>query len=209
MKKYRLFITLSVLMLSISVSYANTYSNQRGNENLDGIVYFEVHKTYYPNGTVWMEMPLKKGYLHGIAKTYYENGQLESESSYEDGKRHGLTKIYYENGQLQREARYRKGKEIGVTKTYQPEGPLLEEMVYLDDKMVGEQRIFHEDGHVWGEAKFSDPMDEGFIRVYDYATKRHLETTYRKGELYKIREYDQSGNLISEKTKKGKKKLSF
>ena len=66
------------------------------------VVWAQSMKTYYPNGTVQMEIS-DEG-----QKTYYEDGQLMSEVPMKDGIPAGVGKYYYPDGKVMREDDYGK-----------------------------------------------------------------------------------------------------
>ncbi len=94
-------------------------------------------KTYYENGNLEWDIPMKDGKRHGVAKSYYKNGTLKSESPFKNGEREGVMKSYYKNGALEEWFPFKNGKQDGVSKIYNPmTGALVVEVTFKNDKEI-------------------------------------------------------------------------
>lgn len=69
--------------------------------------------TYYPNGQIKFEVPVKNGRWHGMAKGYYESGKLRGEVEYINGKEEGLWYDLDEQEHLLERRNYHNGILIG------------------------------------------------------------------------------------------------
>ena len=74
-----------------------------------------VHRRYYDNGQLALEVPIINGYRHGLMRAWVDNGQLIIEAPHVNGKFHGLEREWDATGQLIGEVFYAHGKEEGPT----------------------------------------------------------------------------------------------
>lgn len=86
-------------------------------------------RTYYSNGNLKMEMPVKPTGPEGISKSYDMNGILQMESSFKQGKMSGDTKIY-QKGKLFKETIYESNIPNGIEKYYKENGELFITITY-------------------------------------------------------------------------------
>ncbi len=97
-----------------------------------------LHKFYFPDGGLYLEINYKDSLPHGIAKRYYKSGQLLEEAEYRNGILHGITKMYHENGNLSSITPYDSGRVHGVKKKYRKDGtPAYEAPYHYDQPCVG------------------------------------------------------------------------
>jgi hypothetical protein len=107
-------------------------------EKLQGL-----HKYYFPDGKIYLEINYKDSLPHGLAKRYYKSGRLLEESIYRDGVLHGITKMYHENGNLSSLIPYDSGRVHGLKKKYRKDGsPASEAPYYKGQPCVGLQELF-------------------------------------------------------------------
>lgn len=129
-----------VLFFMITVfALGCTKEEQQKNEGkLQGL-----HKFYFPDGSIYLEINYKDSLPHGVAKRYFKSGQLLEETEYRNGIQHGITKTYYENGILSSITPYDSGRIHGVKKKYRKDGtPAYEAPYYYDHPCVGLTELF-------------------------------------------------------------------
>ena len=73
------------------------------NGKIDG-----VHRAWYDNGQIRLEVNCNEGIPIGLSKGWHKNGQIKFEYYFKDGYRYGLCKEWFENGQLHKELNYNK-----------------------------------------------------------------------------------------------------
>jgi hypothetical protein len=93
-----------------------------------------LHKYYYPDGELYLEVNFKDSIPHGSSKQYFKNGKLFEESEYVNGILHGISKKYYEDGTLSSEIPYDSGRVNGIQKKYRKDGTLAFEAPYYYGK---------------------------------------------------------------------------
>jgi hypothetical protein len=102
-----------------------------------------LHKFYFPDGGLYLEINYKDSVPHGITKRYYKSGQLLEEGLYRNGIQHGLTRMYYENGQLSSITPYDSGRIHGIKKKYRKDGsPAYEAPYHYNQPCVGLTELF-------------------------------------------------------------------
>jgi MORN repeat variant len=55
---------------------------------------------FFPDGTLWSEVPHLKGVRHGVTRQWYPSGKLRDEISYWEGGLHGYHRVWDEQGRL-------------------------------------------------------------------------------------------------------------
>ena len=58
------------------------------------------YRTWYENGRLWEEFPMRHGERHGIVRGWHPNGRLSWQSRYVAGKQYGATKYWDPRGKL-------------------------------------------------------------------------------------------------------------
>ena len=108
-----------------------------------------VQKSYYRNGQLREELPLRTGQRHGIARTWHKNGQLASEEPYRDGLPHGVCRQWDEAGRLLGEYRMLRG--TGIQRAWHDNGQLQIEVSTVRGEFCGRNRIWLRDGTLLSE----------------------------------------------------------
>ncbi len=119
----------SVIFLVLFSYCAKEQKNEQPKGKLQGL-----HKYYFPDGKLYLEINYKDSVPHGTTKRYFKSGQLLEQSEYRNGIQHGITKTYYEDGKLSSETPYDSGRVNGVKKKYRKDGSLAYEAPYYFDK---------------------------------------------------------------------------
>lgn len=120
-------------------------------------------------------IPKKDEKIHGTVYLYYPNGQLHRQTEFDHGKRHGRDALWYRNGELELEAFYDHDTPYKSLLHYYPNGQIAEEVRYHTCPA-------HYDIRKWNS--------EGQLMV---------ECLYDKNGTCLYKEWDQEGNLRSEK----------
>lgn len=138
--------TLSLFLLIIVASClpeSKETSTAKKKPSKDG-----VNKSYYPNGTLRAEVPIKDGKKNGLARDYYADGKRRLEIEYVNSEKHGITRMYYQNGNLYEETPYKNGEIQGVKKRFREDGKPSAEAPYHDGEPCMGLKEFLIDGSV-------------------------------------------------------------
>ena len=117
-----------------------------------------IQKSWYRNGLLREQMPLRNGHRHGVARAWHKNGRLASEERYADGLLHGVCRqwsetgrllgkyrmvqgtgvqrAWYDNGNSQMELSTVRGEFCGRSRSWLSDGTLLSDDIYLRGKLV-------------------------------------------------------------------------
>ena len=164
----------------------------------DGLV-----KEYYPSGRVLYEIQYNEGKKHGLAKEYFEEGQLKSEVSYVDGKVQGFRKEYYPSGTLYESISFKDDQRDGVFSQYLENGKLAYTTLFKKGEPTQTVTLFdyYDDGSLKKEYYHNEFGEIPRILKKEYYRNGQLalEATLNDDGTLIIKEYDEKGNLISEK----------
>jgi len=132
--KYSLQLTWIFLILLTAVFFGCSGTNGGSADGkLNGL-----HKYYYPEGQLYLEVHYKDSIAHGITKQYFKNGQLFEEVNYVNGAKHGIQKRYYEDGALSMETPYDSGRRHGIERKFRKDGTKAYEAPYhYDNACIG------------------------------------------------------------------------
>ncbi len=122
----------------------------------EGQLYSGPYVTHYPNGTIKMEMNLKKGKKNGNVRLYFENGALNEIRSFRMNEMHGKWEMYNAERVLISEARYRKGMKHGTWIIRNERGSLLYELHYKKGEKTGTWRSYDDQGKLINEREYKD-----------------------------------------------------
>ena len=103
-----------------------------------------IQKSWYRNGQLREEMPLRNGKRHGVARLWHKNGRLASEERYANGLLHGICRQWSESGRLLGE--YRMAQGTGVQRVWHDNGKLQMELSTVDGEFCGRSRSWLRDG---------------------------------------------------------------
>jgi antitoxin component YwqK of YwqJK toxin-antitoxin module len=92
--------------------------------------------SYYANGKIKKEEPLKFNLLAGPVKSYFEQGGLESSGEYRSNRRHGLFTTYFPNGKIHEQGQYLGDKKQGAWKEFNEQGNLLRTLIFKAGNLV-------------------------------------------------------------------------
>jgi hypothetical protein len=132
------YLRSAVIALMLLQFLACSTEKQSSQGKLQGL-----HKYYFPDGGLYLEINYKDSVPHGLAKRYYKSGQLLEEAEYRNGIQHGITKTYHENGKLSSLIPYDSGRVHGVKKKYRKDGsPAFEAPYHYDHPCVGLTELY-------------------------------------------------------------------
>ncbi len=117
-----------------------------------------IQKSWYRNGLLREQMPLRNGHRHGVSRVWHKNGRLASEERYADGLLHavcrqwneagrllgkyrmvqgtGVQRAWHDNGKPQMELSTVRGEFCGRSRSWLSDGTLLSDDIYLQGKLV-------------------------------------------------------------------------
>jgi hypothetical protein len=122
-----------VFLLAVVCICCSPPAENKSSGKLNGL-----HKYYYPDGGLYLEINFKDSIPHGLSKQYFKNGKVFEETNYVNGVRHGVSKTFYESGILSSETPYDSGHIHGMKKKYRKDGQLsFEAPYYFDNPCVG------------------------------------------------------------------------
>lgn len=93
-----------------------------------------VHKVYYPDGKVYLEITYRDSLVEGTFKQYFKTGIVFEESEYRRGVKHGKSRTYHPNGRLSTETMYDSGRIHGIQKKYRGDGQIAFAAPYYYDR---------------------------------------------------------------------------
>lgn len=123
MKVWLVFLFLTGLFLTACKEKNAVESKPAG--KLQGL-----HKYYFPDGKLYLEINYKDSLPHGITKRYFKAGGVLEESEYREGILHGITKTYYEDGTLSSQTPYDSGRVHGLKLKFRKDGDKTYEAPY-------------------------------------------------------------------------------
>lgn len=145
-----------------------------------------LHKFYFPDGSLYLEINYKDSLPHGLAKRYFKSGQLLEEAEYRDGIQHGITKTYHENGKLSSITPYDSGRIHGVKKKYRRDGtPAYEAPYHYDQPCVGLTELYLSGRPFDNYPKIVITPKDDLLRSNMYTLELSLSNKSRLVEFYK------------------------
>ncbi len=112
-------------------------------EPFSGIAYQE-----YSDGTIFIELSVRRGIPHGKFKRYYENGQLHEKGTYKNGEFDGPHISYFENGLLWVKATFKNGELDGPFEEYYENGLLRIKGTIKNGAFDGPFEEYYENGQL-------------------------------------------------------------
>jgi len=103
-----------------------------------------IQKSWYRNGLLREQMPLRNGHRHGVARVWHKNGRLASEERYADGLLHGVCRQWSEAGRLL--GKYRMVQGTGVQRAWHDNGKPQMELSTVRGEFCGRSRSWLSDG---------------------------------------------------------------
>lgn len=172
---------IALFFVAIILCLGCTKETQKPQGKLQGL-----HKYYFPDGSLYLEINYKDSLPHGMAKRYFKSGQLLEESEYRNGILHGLTKTYHENGKLSSITPYDSGRVHGVKKKYRKDGaPAYEAPFHYDQPCVGLTELFMSGRPVDNYPKIMITPRNELLKSNMYILELSLSNKSRLVEFYK------------------------
>ena len=103
-----------------------------------------IQKSWYRNGLLREQMPLRNGHRHGVARAWHKNGRLASEERYSNGLLHGVCRQWSETGRLL--GKYRMVQGSGVQRAWHGSGKPQMELSTVRGEFCGRSRSWLSDG---------------------------------------------------------------
>jgi hypothetical protein len=103
-----------------------------------------IQKTFYRNGQLYEQVPVRNGRRHGIVRVWHKNGVRASEEPCENGLLHGVCRHWNEAGRLVGEYRMIHG--TGLQRGWHDNGKLQIEVSTVHGEFCGRNRIWLRDG---------------------------------------------------------------
>lgn len=143
------------------------------------------------------------GVIDGDLKEYYANGDLYSVINFKDNLKNGKEVQYYWNKQKSLEASYKDDKLNGSYLSYHSNGNKKEVGQSEDGFFNDLWQVYYDNGILNTEYTYDNGKLNGLYKSYDIDGKLNYEFQYRKGEIISYKFYDKSGDILSNKRKKG------
>lgn len=103
-----------------------------------------IQKSWYRNGLLREQMPLRNGHRHGVARVWHKNGRLASEERYANGLLHGVCRQWSETGRPL--GKYRMVQGTGVQRAWHDNGKPQMELSTVRGEFCGRSRCWLSDG---------------------------------------------------------------
>ena len=172
------FVFLFIMLL---LGLGCSKESQKSEGELQGL-----HKYYFPDGSLYLEINYKDSLPHGLSKRYYKTGQLLEEAEYRNGIQHGVTKMYHENGKLSSIIPYDSGRIHGIKKKYRKDGtPAYEAPYYYDQPCVGLTELFLSGRPVDNYPKIVITPKDDLLRSNMFTVEISLSNKSKSVEFYR------------------------
>lgn len=109
-----------------------------------------MQQSWYRNGQLHEEMPLRNGQRHGVVRTWHKNGHRAAEERYAAGRLHGICRQWSETGRLL--GKYRMVHGTGVQYAWHDNGRLQLELTTVRGEFCGRSRSWLNDGTLLSDA---------------------------------------------------------
>lgn len=108
-----------------------------------------IQKTFYRNGLLREQVPVRNGHRHGVVRVWHNNGKRASEEPFKDGLLHGICRHWNEAGG--RLGEYLMVHGTGVQREWHNNGKLQMEVWTVRGDFCGRNRIWLRDGTLLAE----------------------------------------------------------
>jgi hypothetical protein len=113
------------------------------------VVSATIQKTFYRNGQLREQVPVRNGRRHGVVRTWHKNGKRASEEPFKNGLLDGVCRQWSEAGR--RLGAYRMFEGTGIQQEWHDNGKLQMEILTIDGEFSGRNRIWLRDGTLLSE----------------------------------------------------------
>jgi hypothetical protein len=104
----------------------------------------KIQKSFYRNGQLYEQVPVRNGRRHGIVRVWHKNGVHASEEPFQNGLLHGVCRHWNEAGR--RLGEYRMIRGTGLQRDWHDNGKLRIEVSTIQGEFCGRNRIWLRDG---------------------------------------------------------------
>ena len=108
-----------------------------------------IQKTFYRNGQLREQVPVRNGRRHGVVRTWHKNGKRASEEPFKNGLLDGVCRQWSESGR--RLGEYRMFEGTGIQQEWHDNGKLQMEILTICGEFSGRNRIWLRDGTLLSE----------------------------------------------------------
>lgn len=131
-------IVIVLIAAGFNQSCLQEQAEERPQGKLQGL-----HKYYFPDGKLYLEVNYKDSIPHGEVRRYFKAGGILETSNYRNGILHGITRTFYEGGKLSSETPYDSGRIHGVKKKFRKDGmPAYEAPYHYGQPCVGLKEFY-------------------------------------------------------------------
>jgi antitoxin component YwqK of YwqJK toxin-antitoxin module len=116
-------------------------------------------RTYYDDGTTWVEEAWRRGQRDGPFLERYRGGRKAREGTYREGQKDGRWTVWFEDGRVAEESTFRAGVPDGPFKAFWESGALRTEGRRCGGSQCGTWRTYAPDGRELGSVRYSDQRD--------------------------------------------------
>jgi antitoxin component YwqK of YwqJK toxin-antitoxin module len=113
------------------------------------VVSATIQKTFYRNGQLREQVPVRNGRRHGVVRTWHKNGKRASEEPFKNGLLDGVCRQWSEVGR--RLGEYRMFEGTGIQQEWHDNGKLQMEILTIGGEFSGRNRIWLRDGTLLSE----------------------------------------------------------
>jgi len=139
---------------------------------------------YRPDGTLWWEIPFKKGIRDGEYKAWCHNGNIQTQFKYKNGKRDGLVESYRCDGSLALQMKFKEGQPTGShVRAFHSNGNLSIEIPLKNGKTDGKVISRFADGELQSFALWKNGMLNGECVGYTKKGTTRYQLAFNEGEL--------------------------
>jgi hypothetical protein len=127
----------------------NAQHSDDGNGTDERSVRATLKRSFYRNGQLREEVPLRKDRRHGVVRSWHKNGVLAGEEAYRNGLLHGVCRQWNEAGRLL--GKYRMVNGTGIQRAWHDNGQLQSELSTVRGEFSGRSRMWLHDGTLLSE----------------------------------------------------------
>jgi hypothetical protein len=136
-----------------------------------------IQKTFYRNGQLREQVPVRNGRRHGVVRVWHKNGKRASEEPFKNGLLHGVCRHWNEAGRLL--GKYKMVHGTGFQREWHDNGKLQLEISTVRGEFSGRNRMWLRDGTLLSE-RF-------YIRGQVVSVDAYREATTKDKALPKFR----------------------
>lgn len=173
---------------------AYEFRDLKGKNIAEGKGQLAALKTYFSNGKLRSDMPLKDGLASGTGKFYYYDGPLKEQAEYLKDSKNGTLVHYYISGQKNFETTYLDNDRNGRYRSYYINGQTYAEGFMLKDQKEGIWRFNNRNGTISSREFYTDNELDGFLEDYNGNGELLSKNLYFGKAMYGLIQYDSTGS---------------